>query len=223
MFKKILSVEDFESASISVQKALKDLKIKEENTRFVNYCDDAFNLLNKSIEENDIYDLLITDLSFEPDFKEQKIKSGLELIFEVRKITPNIKILVFSTEKRPQNIKTLFEDLKIDGFVSKGRMDVKELKKAITEIYKNKIHISQSNIINIRRNDTVELTILEYTLLRLLSEGVLQKNIPIQLKEKDIKPNGLSTVEKTLNQLKETFNAKSNEHLIAICKDVGFI
>ena len=135
----------------------------------------------------------------------------------------DLKILVFSSEKRPAHIKVLFDELKINGFVSKGRMDVKELKKAISSIYKDKNHLSHDNVLNLRRKDAVELTILEYTLLRLLSEGVLQKNIPDLLKEKNLKPNSLSSVEKAFSQLKETFEAKSNEHLIAICKDVGFI
>jgi len=43
------------------------------------------------------------------------------------------------------------------------------------------------------------------------------------LKEKSIKPNSLSSVEKTLNNLKETFAAKSTEHLVAICKDLGVL
>ena len=43
------------------------------------------------------------------------------------------------------------------------------------------------------------------------------------LKEKSIKPNSLSSVEKTLNNLKETFAAKSTEQLVAICKDLGVL
>ena len=74
MFKKILAVEDFESASISVQKALLDLQISEEKTSFVHYCDEAFALFQKSIAENFPFDLIITDLSFEEDYKLQKLK-----------------------------------------------------------------------------------------------------------------------------------------------------
>lgn len=223
MFKKILVVEDFESASISVRIALKDLQVAEECTNFVNYCDEAFELFSKSSAENKPYDLLITDLSFEPDFKVQKLKSGQELITEIRKFSKDIKIIVFSGEKRPRKIKPLFDDLKINGFVSKGRKDVQDLKKAIEAVYKNKKHLSQENIVHIRNNETVELTTVEYFLLKLLSEGIIQKNIPDFLKQKDLKPNSMSSVEKMLNQLKESFEAKSNEHLIAICKDLGIL
>ena len=221
MFQKIIAAEDFESASISVQKALSDLKIPE--TQYFNYCDDALDFIKKSLAENKPIELLITDLSFEEDYKIQKLKSGKDLIIEARKLVPNLKILVFSTEKRSQILKELFDDLKINGFVSKGRMDVQNLKKAINTIYKNEKYLSQENLINLRKTDTIELTTLEFTVLELLSEGISQKKMPEILKNKNIKPNGLSSVEKTINVLKETFSAKSNEHLISICKDLGIL
>ena len=93
MFQKVLAAEDFESASISVQKSLTDLNIAEKN--FVYYCDQALVLLKESLRENKPFDLLITDLSFEEDFSKQNLKSGKELIVEARKLLPNLKILVF--------------------------------------------------------------------------------------------------------------------------------
>lgn len=221
MFQKVLAAEDFESASISVQKSLTDLNIAEKN--FVYYCDQALVLIKESLRENKPFDLLITDLSFEEDFSKQNLKSGKELIVEARKLLPNLKILVFSGEKRPQIIKELFNDLQIDGYVNKGRMDGKNLKTAINTIFENKKYISSENLINLRKTDTIELTAVEYAILKLLSEGILQKDMPEMLKEKSLKPNSLSSVEKTLNYLKETFAAKSNEHLIAICKDLGVL
>lgn len=221
MFKKVLAVEDYESASISVRKALEDSQIS--NSKFVHYCDDALNIIKKSISENNVFDLLITDLSFEEDHKTQILKSGTELIVEIRSLLPDLKILVFSSEKRPLIIKSLFDDLNINGFVSKARLDVKDLKKAINTIYRNEKYISQENIVHLRRNDTVELTTIEYTIVKLLSEGIFQKNIPDLLKQKSLKPSSLSSVEKTLNHLKESFDAKSNEQLIAIFKDRGIL
>lgn len=220
MFKKVLVAEDYESSSISVQKALEDLQIV--NAVYVNYCDDAFNLIKKSISEKEPFDLLITDLSFDEDHRKQDIKSGNQLITETKKIYPQLKTLVFSVERNPQIIKTLFDQQKIDGFVNKGRQDVHELKMAIDCIYKNEKYISQDNIVNLRRN-TIELTTVEYTILKLLSEGTLQKNIPDILKAKKMKPSSLSSVEKSLNLLKDSIEAKSNEQLIAICKDLGII
>lgn len=221
MFQKVLAAEDFESASISVQKSLTDLNIAEKN--FVYYCDQALVLLKESLRENKPFDLLITDLSFEEDFSKQNLKSGKELIIEARNLLPNLKILVFSGERRPQIIKELFRDLQINGYVNKGRMDSKNLKTAIETIFENKTYLSSENLINLRKTDTIELTSVEFSILKLLSEGIFQKDMTEILKEKSLKPNSLSSVEKTLNYLKETFAAKSNEHLIAICKDLGVL
>lgn len=220
MFRKIIVAEDFESASVSVQKSLNDLKIEE--AKYVSYCDEAF----KSIQENlnhQPFDLLITDLSFEEDFNEQQLHSGQELIAAVRKIAPSLKVLVFSGEKRPQILKELFEDLQINGFVSKGRMDVQNLKKALNAISQNEKYLSKENLMTLRKTDAIELTNVEFSILKLLSDGVLQKDMPEILRGKNLKPSSLSSVEKTINYLKETFRAKSNEHLIAICKDLGII
>lgn len=220
MFRKIIVAEDFESASISVQKSLNDLKIQE--AQYVSYCDEALALIQANLT-NQPYDLLITDLSFEEDHNEQSLHSGQELIAAVRSLAPDLKILVFSGEKRPQVLKELFDDLHINGFVSKGRMDVQNLKKALTAISQNEKYLSKDNLMTLRKTDAIELTNVEFSILKLLSDGFLQKDMPEILKEKNLKPSSLSSVEKTLNYLKETFRAKSNEHLIAICKDLGII
>lgn len=221
MFQKVLVAEDYESASISVQKSLTDLNIADAG--FVYYCDEALALLRKSLDQNKPFDLLITDLSFEEDFAKQDLKSGKELIIAARKLVPTLRVLVFSGEKRPLVIKELFEDLEIDGFVSKGRMDVKNLKTAITTIFENKKYISSENLHQLRKTDNIELSLVEFSIIKLLSEGIFQKDMTEILKEKSIKPNSLSSVEKTLNNLKETFAAKSTEHLVAICKDLGVL
>lgn len=221
MFQKVLVAEDYESASISVQKSLTDLNITDAG--FVYYCDEALALLRKSLDQNKPFDLLITDLSFEEDFAKQDLKSGKELIIAARKMVPTLRVLVFSGEKRPLVLKELFEDLEIDGFVSKGRMDVKNLKTAITTIFENKKYISSENLHQLRKTDNIELSLVEFSIIKLLSEGIFQKDMTEILKEKSIKPNSLSSVEKTLNNLKETFAAKSTEHLVAICKDLGVL
>lgn len=220
MFKKVLIAEDFESFNLAVQKTLEEFQIPESD--YVNYCDDAFNRINRSILDKKPYDLLITDLSFEEDYREQNLKSGAELIAASRKLLPDLKILVFSIENKPKLIETLFNEYQINAFVSKGRGDAKELKKAITKIYNNEVFLSPDNKKHLKEN-TVELSSIDLHILKCLSKGVLQKNIPQNLQENNLKPFGLSSVEKAINNLKESFGANSNEQLIAICKDLGVI
>lgn len=221
MFKKILIAEDHESSSISVQKTLEDLNIT--NTDYVYYCDDAFAKVQKSIRENDLYDLLITDLSFEEDHHEQKIKDGKELIKAVRELQPSLKAIVFSAEHKSGVIDSLFKEYEINGFVRKARNDSKDLKKAIASVYENKNYLSLDMKQEVKKLNSYEFTDYDIILVSLLSQGILQKNIPVYLQNNNIKPNSLSSVEKKLNNLKEELQISSNEQLIAFCKDLGLI
>ena len=176
MFKKILVAEDYESLTISVKKALDDLKV--ENTHFVYYCDDAIERIKIAELEKDPYDLLITDLSFDEDYRIQKIKSGVELIKEAKTIQQSLKVIVFSVEKNPNLIDNLFNNYGINAVVSKGREDTKELKKAIDAVFNKEKHLSADLQNSIKSTNSYEFTMYDITLVTLLSQGVYQKNIP---------------------------------------------
>lgn len=221
MFKKILIAEDHESSSISVQKTLEDLNISHAD--YVYYCDDALAKIQKSIRENDHYDLLITDLSFEEGHHEQKIKDGKTLIQAIKEVQPALKTIVFSSEHRSGVIDSLFKEYEINGFVRKARHDSKELKKAIASVYDNKNYLSLDLKQDVKQLNSYEFTDYDITLISLLAQGVLQKNIPVYLQNNNIRPNSLSSVEKRLNSMKEDLQITSNEQLIAFCKDLGII
>ncbi|AKK72441.1 transcriptional regulator [Chryseobacterium sp. P1-3] len=221
MFKKILIAEDHESSSISVQKTLEDLHIS--NADYVYYCDDAVAKIQKSIRENNVYDLLITDLSFEEDHREQNIKDGKELIRAAKMLLPSLKVIVFSATHKSGVIDSLFTEYGINGFVRKARNDSKELKKAIASVYVNENYLSLDLKQDIKKLNSYEFSTYDITLVSLLSQGVLQKNIPVYLQNNDIRPNSLSSVEKKLNSLKEDLEVTSNEQLVAFCKDLGII
>ncbi|KFF22597.1 response regulator [Chryseobacterium sp. JM1] len=221
MFKKVLIAEDFESYNSSVQKVLEELKI--ETVDNVHYCDDALMKIKKSIRESHPYDLLITDLSFDADYREQKLTNGRDLIDAVKIGGSSIKTIVFSIESRPEIVDNLFKKQNINGFVSKGREDMKELKRAIKAIFNHEKYISSNIKDSIKNKNSYDFTRFDKTLITLLSKGMLQKNIPDYLKENNIKPSSLSSVEKCLNNMKESLGLSNNEQLIALCKDWGII
>ena len=167
--------------------------------------------------------MLITDLSFEEDEIPQKIGSGTELIKAVKKLQPTIKVLVFSAESKGAIIDSLFKDLNINAFVRKARRDVTELKIAFDAICNNRTYLSASLRQSIQHSNAYEFKEFDILLVSLLSNGVLQKDIPNHLQAKKIKPSGLSSVEKRLNYMKEVLSFNNNEQLIAFCKDIGVI
>lgn len=221
MFKKVLIAEDHESINISVQKTLEDLNIP--NVDYVYYCDDAIGKIQKALREEHPYDLLITDLYYEDDHHKQNLKDGKDLIKKAKEIQPDLKVIVFSAEHKTGVIENLFSDYQINGYVRKARNDSKDLKKSIASVYIGENYLSFELKQDMKKFNSYEFSTFDITLVSLLSKGVLQKNIPVHLEERNIKPSSLSSVEKRLNSLKEDLEINSNEQLVAFCKDIGII
>lgn len=220
MFNKVIIAEDHEIRNLGVVNTLEELQIPE--FEFVSYCDDALQKITKAVHENKPYDLLITDLGFDTDHLEQNISSGQKLIEKVRIIQPSLKIIAFSIEKKPKIIDELFKKYKINGYVSKGRNDGKELKNTIKKVYSGEIVIPQE-IVNSIRNNSQEISEYDIILLDVLSKGWKQQKIADHFKENGLHPDSRSAIEKRLNELREILNAKNNIEMVVICKDIGIL
>ncbi len=222
MFQKVLIAEDMDYIYNSIRAELNTLNIP--TIEFVAYCDEALLKLKRAEIENSSFDLLICDLSFVEDAHQQQLKSGKALVFEARRLFPNLIIVVFSVENKKHQIQTLFNDAQINGYVLKGRDGLRELKKAIQEIESTGTnYISQEIQRTLYKSELIELTDYDLYIVACLSKGMSQQEISTYLKGKNIKPTGVSAIEKRIKQLKEHFNAKNPTHLVAITKDLGII
>ncbi|MFV8270097.1 response regulator [Flavobacterium sp. GT2N3] len=222
MFHKVLVAEDLDSISIAVTQALEEISIVE--IHHAKYCDDAFLKIKKALHDNKPYHLLISDLSFKPDHRENKLGSGEELIEAVKKIQPEIKTIVFSIEDKSYRIKSLFNNLEINAYVSKGRDSIPELKKVIQRIYNNEEIKPSAEICHALRDKSLfEIESYDISLLKSLSKGLTLEDISSEFKDSGITPNGSSSLEKRINRLKIYFKASNNVHLIAITKDLGLV
>jgi two-component system capsular synthesis response regulator RcsB len=221
MFKKVLIAEDHEVANISVQRTLNDLGVQE--AKYVYYCDDALAWISKALQDQAPYDVLITDLSFEEDNNKQRITSGIDLIQAVKVIQPTIKILVFSGENRPVIINKLFNNYGIDAYVRKARRDAQYLNEALKALRNDKTYASQDIKQILKEKNTFELSTVDILIVKYLADGVKQMDIPHYLKQMNVKPSGLSSIEKRLNNMREVLAFTKNEQLVAYCKDKGFI
>jgi len=222
MFNKVLVAEDLDSISITVGQVLEELSVSE--IHHAKYCDDAFLKIKKALKDNLPYDLLISDLSFKTDHRETQLNSGDELIAAVKKLQPNIKTIVFSIEDKSFRIKSLFNDLGINAFVSKGRNSIPELKKAIQGVVNNDSKILSQELSHaLRDKSLIEIEAYDISLLNSLSKGLILDEIALDFKNSGIIPNGSSSIEKRINKLKIFFKANNNVHLIAIAKDLGLV
>lgn len=200
------------------------IKIGISEIEYVQYCDEALLKLKSAKLNYKPFDLLISDLSFEKDYVEQKITSGEELIKAVRKEFPSLKIIVFSIEDKEFKIQNLFQEQHINAYVWKSREGLRELKKAVQKIYNSdKIYISPSLSGLLSKSKAIEISEYDIFLIECLSKGYQQEEISAILKEKKWSPTSVSTIEKRLKFLKEHFNANNPTHLVAISKDLGLI
>ncbi|MEN2413676.1 response regulator [Flavobacterium mesophilum] len=222
MFKKVIIAEDLDSINFGIEQVLKDLGI--ENFDYSKYCDDAFLKIRKAIQDNDPYDLLISDLSFKTDHREVKLASGDELVQKTREIQPDIKILTYSVEDKSYRIKSLFENASINAFVLKGRNSIEELKKAIGIISASDDKFISPEIASVlQEKNNFEIDDIDIKILKYLAEGQSQDDIIEIFKNANIKPNSKSAIEKRLSKLKDFFKANNAVQLVYIAKDMGII
>lgn len=221
MINKVIIAEDHETANLSVQKTLEELRIDQVDYSY--YCDDAFNKIKAALQSGKPYDLLITDLHFEDDGTQQRMAGGLDLIHAVRILQPDLLILIFSAEHRPASIDSLFKKYGIDGYVRKARHDAQELKSAIQILAKGELYYPRALAQLIKQSNSYEFTEFDINIIRLLSQGYQQKEIPEWLRLHHIKPNSLSIIEKRLRQIKDELSFSKNEQLVLFCKDAGIL
>ncbi|KZE78360.1 histidine kinase [Myroides marinus] len=224
MFKKILVVEDYDSINVGIVQALTD-NIPQAEIYSTKYCDDAWLKIQGAIKNNAPFDLVISDLSFQEDYRDTKLKGGADLIALVRQEQPELKIIVYSIENRYIEVADLIDHLKVNAYISKGRNSIKELLAAITYIKEEgTLPYLSPDIKEVKDNPTsLILQDEDLTILRLLSEGHSQSDIGTKLKEADHTITSTSSIEKRISKLKASFNAKNTIHLISIVKDLGII
>lgn len=222
MFKKVLIAEDLDAMNLGIQQVLKDLNIVD--CQHSKYCDDAFLKIRAAIQQNEPYDLLISDLSFKTDHRKADIENGDQLVQKVRELQSNIKIIAYSVEDKSFRIKSLFENAKINGFVLKGLNSIEELKKAIHLISTSEERFISPEVASaLHEKSNFEIDDTDIKILKYLSGGTSQDEIIEIFKNSDIKPNSKSAVEKRLSKLKDFFKANNTVHLVSITKDMGII
>ncbi|UGS20099.1 response regulator [Flavobacterium cyclinae] len=221
MFTKVLIAEDFDSINIALIQTLESMGVtKIEHAK---YCDDALLKAKKALQDKAPFDLLISDLSFETDYRTVALKNGEALIAAVRQIQPSLPVLVYTVEDKSFVIKSLVEDLKVNAFVHKGRNSISQLKTAMETILFGGTFISQNLAHALKENTFNEIEDYDIQILKHLSDGVTIEEMEHLFKNKDIKPNSKSYIEKRISKLKDIFKAKTTIHLVSLSKDLGII
>jgi DNA-binding NarL/FixJ family response regulator len=222
MFQKVLIADDHATTSSGVKNLLKSLGIKNVEVAF--YCDDAHLKIRKANDIlNEPFDLVITDLSFKEDYHNRDLKRGEDLVKKLRSLYTDIGIIVYSMEDHFQKVRELIQELGANAYVCKSRRSDRELEEAIKSVYEKKTYLSKDVENALHNYSRSELTTYEKAVVKLLSQGLSQPDISSYLKKFNISPSSLSSIEKTMNRLKDQFNASNAVHLVSILKDLRLI
>lgn len=219
MFKKVLIAEDFDTVNLAVKQTLEAIGIQD--IQYAKYCDDALLKIKRALLDNQPFELLISDLSFNQDHRKVTIQSGDELISLAKKEQPNLKIIAYSVEDKSFRVRSLFEKFDINGYVYKNRYSLEQLKVALNTIYESeKKYITPEMAHLLKDNTLLEIDHYDIQLIKQLSNGIAQDKMDARFKELGIEPNSKSTIEKRIGKLKDYFKANNTVHLIAIAKDL---
>ena len=187
-------------------------------------CDDAFQLI-KASEKSAPFQILFTDLSFDNNTKETKLKGGEALIKAIRTNGIEIKVVVITGRTEIYRGYNVISNLKPNAYLLKSYCDAEEIGVAIQKILENeyyysyKIHqkIMRTKIAQIKLDD-VAIQILKelpnHPKIRNLEGIILNKN-GTKIK--------LRSIELSLAKLRTDLNAVNNTDLILKAKELGVV
>ncbi len=221
MFTKILVAEDVGSIGMGVRQMLSSLKIPM--IKEVQYCDDAFLQLKKAQVDGQPYELLITDLSFQPDHRATNFASGEELLAAIHTDFTDLKTIVYSIDHRLHKARTLIDQYGINAYVCKGREGLKHLRAAIVAVNDGERYLSPEVSRAIAATHQQEIEDYDIRLLQLLARGYSKIEISDYLASQNITPSSTSSIEKRQGKLLVTFGARNATHLISIVQGIGLI
>ena len=208
-------IEGYQNTLIYTKKEHQELKID-----IANNCDEAINLMDKSVTNNVPYDILFVDISLPPS-KDGSMNSGEDLAEYARKILPNAKIVILTMFNEAFRIHNIIKNIDPEGFLIKSDLTSSELASAFQAVLNNPPFYSGTVNSYIRKVITSDIVIDEKNrkILHLLSQGVKTKNLASHL------DMSTSAIEKRKKQLRDIFDIQdgNDEDLLKAARKKGFV
>jgi DNA-binding NarL/FixJ family response regulator len=206
--------------AIFINNGIEEGKLPEINIDEAYTGKEAYDKL-KDIDKNNFkYDIILLDLQI-PVSEEDRIFSGEDLGVLVRKLNPEIKIIVQTGLLDNHRLYNVFKNLNPEGIIIKNDLDDVIFIQAICDVLDN-VPFYSSTFAKLIRNQFSKdyvLDTVDREMLYLLSIGVASKDIPKYI------PWSLSKVEKRKRLLREKLgvNDKSVLALVNKAKKTGFL
>ena len=214
--RNILLLEDFSDSAKGVIDKLSEVTACQLNVDWVTNCDLAY----KKLARKHNYDLLITDMQINSENEHYDIETGEDLIVKLKKLTNYPKIVVYSMVDQPAVLDLLVNNLEVDGYIIKGRRSLEELVSSLPLIFLDSTYYSKKVKTTLHKwQNTLQTSRLDRAILRFLYQGYKINQLPELLSKKGYKSTSQATIENSIRDLKDYFNAKTTMQLVAIAKD----
>lgn len=219
---KILMIDDHPMIIEGYQNTLQFSKKDNQDLEIdiANNCDEAIACMDKSIKEENPYDVLFVDISLPPS-TDGSMSSGEDLAEYAREILPKAKIIILTMFNESFRIHNIIKTIDPEGFMIKSDLTSSELASAFQAVLNNPPFYSGTVNSHIRKAITTNIVIDDKNrkILHLLSQGIKTKNLASHL---DI---SLSAIEKRKKQLRDIFevNDGQDETLLSEARKKGFV
>jgi DNA-binding NarL/FixJ family response regulator len=184
-------------------------------------CKEAYTILTN--DNQPPFDVVFIDLSL-PPFEEKAIFSGEDLALLVKEKFPETKIIILTSHAEAFTLFDLQKKIKPNGLLVKSDFSAEELLVAFEYIIDGKTYESKTvsdaikELLTTGKNNVL-LEEQNREIIRLLSKGILTKNLPNYMNL------GQSAIDKRKAQIKECLSIKggSDEDIVREAKKHGFI
>ena len=185
-------------------------------------CDDAYQavvLAEKTIP----FDILFTGLSFTDGKKE--INSGEELINQIKKIAPNLKIGLITMHIEANRVFNVIINQQPLAYLLKSNCNVSELNFAIQEMLKNQKYYTHSIHQKLLKRKIVEISMddLSIQILKELPKHSKLSNLVGHIKNSNGHFLKIRSIESKLTDLRTDLEAVNNIELVLKAKELGII
>lgn len=219
--KNILIVDDHPMNVDSYKSLLESVDKYKKNTYYLKYdCRETYLFLQHAKHNNQTIHYAFIDVNL-PPYEEMKMRSGIDLAIEIRKLFPDCKIIIISMHKEPLWVNQMITSVNPEGFIAKNDINYKSFTDVYKTIERNQQYYSssikeahkvmiQSNI-NWDRHDS--------KILQLVAEGIKTNELP------NFIPLSLSSIEKRKANLKKQllFETGSDKQLVDMARKLGFL
>ena len=219
---KILMIDDHPMIIEGYQNTLLFSK-KENQELFIdiaNNCDDAIAFMDKSVENNEHYDVLFVDISLPPS-TDGSMSSGEDLAEYARKVLPSAKVIILTMFNESFRIHNIIKTIDPEGFLIKSDLTSSELAEAFQQILTAPPYYSST--VNSFLNKTIQSEIfldeINRKILHLLSRGIKTRSLTEHISL------SMSAIEKRKKHLKLVFDVEDgkDETLLNEARKKGYL